>query len=244
MATFGGHSCFGGKELYILYIDESGDLGAMPINPLQDGNDQPAFIIGALIVDARKIKSLTHCFLQLKSKFYPGLKYPSSDHLDKIIPEIKGADIRRHATRGSRRSKRHAIGFLDNLIKILEEHDVKILSRIWIKGLGQDFKGTAVYTSSIQWLYTSFENFLDEQTGFGFCIADSRDYMKNVNVAHSVFTQKFRVSPSVYNRILELPTFGHSDNHAGIQICYIQLLPRSIVQVMSITSMSSLDRPI
>ncbi|MBL8509858.1 MAG: DUF3800 domain-containing protein [Chitinimonas sp.] len=50
-------------------------------------------------------------------------------------------------------------------------------------------------------------------------MADSRDHLKNVNVAHSVFTQKFRASAGVYERILELPTFAHSENHAGIQIC-------------------------
>ncbi len=53
------------------------------------------------------------------------------------------------------------------------------------------------------------------------CIADSRDHLKNVSVAHSVFTQKFRASSTVYSRILELPTFGHSENHAGIQVCDI-----------------------
>lgn len=50
---------------------------------------------------------------------------------------------------------------------------------------------------------------------------NSRDPWKNANVAHSVFTQKFRASSTVYSRIAELPTFGHSENHAGIQICDI-----------------------
>ena len=41
------------------------------------------------------------------------------------------------------------------------------------------------------------------------------------NVAHSIFTQKFRASSPSYQRVIELPTFGHSVNHAGIQICDI-----------------------
>jgi hypothetical protein len=45
--------------------------------------------------------------------------------------------------------------------------------------------------------------------------------MLNVIVSHSVFTQKFRANPTVYQRVLEVPAFGHSENHAGIQICYI-----------------------
>lgn len=104
---------------------------------------------------------------------------------------------------------------------MLGRHDVKLLARIWVKGLAQPFSGRSVYTSSIQGLYTYFESYLAAQSDFGFCIADSRDPWKNANVAHSIFTQKFRASSTVYGRIAELPTFGHSENHAGIQICDI-----------------------
>lgn len=207
--------------MHIMYIDESGDLGSMPAAPNQQGNDQPVLIIGALIVEAAKLDDLTQDFLALKSQFFPGLAYPSANHLDKIIPEIKGSELRRSAIRGSKRASRHAIGFLDKLVALLAKHDIKLLARIWIKELGQPFNGRSVYTSSIQSLYTTFDTFLDENDSFGFCVADSRDYLKNVNVAHSVFTQKFRASAGSYKRILELPTFAHSQNHAGIQICDI-----------------------
>jgi hypothetical protein len=207
--------------MHILYIDESGDLGALPAAPSPTGNDQPVLVVGGLAVEAASLEAITQDFLYLKSLFYPGLPYPSSNHLDKIIPEIKGADIRRNATRGGRNQRRHAVGFLDKLIAILQAHDVKLFSRVWVKALGQPFDGRAVYTSSIQWFYSSFDHFLTTQDSFGFCIADSRDYLKNVNVAHSVFTQKFRASSTVYSRVLELPTFGHSENHALIQICDI-----------------------
>lgn len=207
--------------MHILYVDESGDLGALPPAPLPNGNDQPVLVIGGLIVDAGRLESLTQDFLSLKSRWYPGLAYPSQKHLDKILPEIKGADLRRNATRGNRNPRRHAIGFLDHLIRLLQTYDVRLIARIWIKPLGQPFSGRPVYTSSIQALYTYFDNYLTRQNDFGFCIADSRDYMKNVNVAHSVFTQKFQLSSNIYGRILELPSFGHSENHAGIQICDI-----------------------
>lgn len=70
-------------------------------------------------------------------------------------------------------------------------------------------------------MYSSFENYLASKTSVGFCIADSRDHLKNVSVAHSIFTQKFRASSTAYARMLELPTFGHSENHAGLQLCDI-----------------------
>lgn len=205
----------------ILYVDESGDLGPLPMAPAATGNDQPVLVIAALIIDAARLEAVTQDFLHLKSHWFPGLAYPSHNHLDKIIPEIKGADLRRNATRAGRNQRRHAIGFLEKLLAILQAHDVRLLSRIWVKGLGQPFNGRSVYTSSIQGLYTYFDQYLTDQGDLGFCIADSRDHLKNVNVAHSVFTQKFRASSTVYSRILELPTFGHSENHAGIQICDI-----------------------
>ncbi len=207
--------------MYLLYVDESGDLGSLPAAPAPNGNDQPVLVLGALIVDASRLEAITQDFLHLKSRFFPGLPYPTANHLDKIIPEVKGADIRRSLTRGNRNQRRQATGFVDHLLGILENHGVRLLARIWIKGLGQPFVGRSVYTSSIQGIYTYYDQFLDAHDGLGFCIADSRDHLKNVSVAHSIFTQKFRASLAVYTRILELPTFGHSENHAGIQVCDI-----------------------
>jgi hypothetical protein len=49
-------------------------------------------------------------------------------------------------------------------------------------------------------------------------IADSRLKQLKSAVAHSIFTQKFKSSGDLYDRLIELPTFAHSDNHAGLQI--------------------------
>ena len=51
-------------------------------------------------------------------------------------------------------------------------------------------------------------------------MAHSRNNGKNLRVSHSIFTQKFGAVPK-YERLVELPTFGHSDNHAGLQLCDI-----------------------
>jgi hypothetical protein len=49
-------------------------------------------------------------------------------------------------------------------------------------------------------------------------VADNRSPAQNTKVAHSIFTQKFKAAGDRLDRILEMPTFGVSDNHAGIQI--------------------------
>lgn len=47
---------------------------------------------------------------------------------------------------------------------------------------------------------------------------DSRSTRQNIQAAHSIFTQKFKASGDSYPSIMEAPAFGHSDNHAGLQL--------------------------
>ena len=207
--------------MYLLYIDESGDLGSMP-NPIpSNGNHQPVLVVGGLLIPAKNLDTLTLDFVHLKDRFYPNLMSPAKNYLDKILIEIKGSDIRRNALRGNRSNRRHAIGFLDKLLETLKSNQVELIARVWVKPIGQPFNGKAVYTSAIQSMYQSFEMFLTKVNGFGVSIADSRDFSKNVNVAHSIFTKKFSSAAPAFGRILELPVFGHSNNHAALQICDI-----------------------
>ena len=204
--------------MQLCFIDEAGDLGVLRDPPAP--NDQPVLVVAGLFVDAARLASLTADYLDLKHRFFPNLNYPSARRLDRILPEIKGAEVRKHATRGNARQNQHAIGFLDHIVGLLRRHDVRVVARIWIKAPGSPFKGTAVYTSSIQGLCTYFEHYLTQCDTQGLCIADSRNKSKNLRVSHSIFTQKFGTVPN-YERLVELPTFGHSDNHAGLQICDI-----------------------
>ena len=203
----------------VCFIDESGDLGVLR-NPPQP-NDQPVLVIGGLIVDAADLHALTDEFLAFKFRYFPNLAYRSNRPLDRILPEIKGANLRRNATRGNPRQRQHAISFLDRILGLLQRHNARLVARIWVKGIGMPFTGKSVYTSSIQGICTYFDHHLTQVDDIGVCIADSRSKSKNVNVSHSIFTQKFGSAVQRYPRIIELPTFGHSDNHAGLQVCDI-----------------------
>ena len=74
--------------MHILYIDESGDTGQLPAQP--GANDQPVFVIGALIVDAAKIGDLTRDFIDLKTRFYPGLVGSATNTLTGYCRKSKG----------------------------------------------------------------------------------------------------------------------------------------------------------
>ena len=92
--------------MQLCFIDEAGDLGVLGDPPAP--NDQPVLVVAGLFVDAARLASLTHDYLDLKHRFFPNLNYPSIRRLDRVLPEIKGAELRKHATRGNARQKRHA----------------------------------------------------------------------------------------------------------------------------------------
>lgn len=200
----------------LCYIDEAGDTG-----PLKSATDttQPVLVIAALIVDYGRLQPLTHDLLDLKQRLFPGLLAGSGGRLSRILPEIKGSEIRKNVGRGTSQQNRHAIRFLDESINLLKAHQAKLVARIWIKGIGQPFDGMPVYTSSIQAIYSYFQAYLTARNDYGMVIADSRAKGLNVPVSHSIFTQKFRSVGDSYDRIFELPSFAHSDNHAGLQLC-------------------------
>jgi hypothetical protein len=112
---------------------------------------------------------------------------------------------------------------------LLEYHDAAIFGRIWIKRVGGPCDDRAVYTYSVQTVCEDFQNLLEANGDTGIVIADSRSPTPNAAVAHSIFTQKFKTDGDRYPRILEMPTFGHSQNHAGLQVadllCSAMLFP-------------------
>ena len=196
------------------YVDESGCTGTLPT---ATSEVQPLLAILGLIVDEHSLHDFTLKFLHLKRKFYPGSRLGNGlnprDFLDWILPEVKGADVRRQASEASKRQRRFATRFLAEFLALVEESGCKLVGRVWVKGVGVPFNGTAVYTSSIQRLCTYFQSYLSHSTESGLVIADSRNKPANTGVSHSVFTQRFRSRGNPFASLAELPVFGHSDNH-------------------------------
>jgi hypothetical protein len=201
--------------MQLCYVDESGCTGVIPT---ATSLIQPVFAIAGLVVNHACLHQLTRDFLQLKRRFFPAARPPGAMHLEWVLYEVKGADLRKQAVDPSHRKRRHALGFLDSFVALLETHQVRVLGRIWIKGIGTPFDGRAVYTSSMQTICAGFQELLRTTGDVGFVISDSRNKPKNANVAHSIFTKKFKASGDEYPNILEMVTFGHSENHAGLQL--------------------------
>ena len=203
--------------MYIAYMDDAGDLGAIADPPQH--NDQPVFALTVLLVNQARLSALVPEFLRLKRSYYPGLIPPASRFLAAVLKEVKGADIRRDVATGSRNNARQAARFLSEVVDLCIRSDTRLISKVFVKGIGQTIDQTAVYTTACQSLFKSFDHYLSTVDDIGFCIADSRTKGLNVPVAYSIFTQMFSAKRAQYPRIMELPTFGHSDNHVGVQIC-------------------------
>ena len=115
----------------LCFIDEAGDLQALPDPP--QPNSQPVLVVGSLFVDEAKLYDLTHALLHLKLRYFPRLNYRSDKFLDSILPEIKGSDLRKNATRGNAKQRKHAFSFLDRILGLLHQYDARAVD---IQGCG------------------------------------------------------------------------------------------------------------
>ncbi|HEY0017562.1 MAG TPA: DUF3800 domain-containing protein [Longimicrobium sp.] len=213
----------------ICYVDEAGCTGALP-NPSSDV--QPVFVLGGVEIPQPSIHRVTHEFLHLKKRFYPNLAPKSATYLDWILTEIKGSELRKGAADPSHRKRRHALGFLHETLSLLETEGARINGRVWIKGIGQAVNGRSIYTFSLQYICGCFNRQLEVDDEWGLLVCDSRNKALNSLASYSVFTQKFKASGDSIPRVLEMPVFGHSENHAGVQIadviCSALLFPLAV----------------
>ncbi len=220
--------------MYVCYIDEAGCTGELsgPASAVQ-----PAFVLNGLIVPAGRIESLTRAWIQIKQAYFPNRLPPGSTIHDWMVAEIKGSDIRRMARGEGRNERRFSHQVVSATLDVLERHGAYVVGRVFVKPIPGVFDGTAVYTSSVQFVCRSFQTFLEQNDDIGIVIADSRNKGKNTSVAHSVFTQRYSAAGDPYPRIIEMPLFGHSDNHTGLQlsdiICSTLLFPIAVQRCAS-----------
>lgn len=212
--------------MYVCYVDEAGCTGHLPA---ATSSIQPIFVIVGLVLPHTNIPAVTRELINLKQRFYPNRMPANSRYHDWMALEIKGADVRRMARSTSRNDRRFAYGVIQESLTILTRHHARIVGRVYVKPIGGVFDGTSVYSSSVQRICADFQHLLAANQQHGIVIADSRNKLKNAGISHSVFTQMYSAVGNPYPNLVEAPTFGHSDNHAGLQltdmICSALLYP-------------------
>jgi hypothetical protein len=199
----------------LCYVDESGKGETLT---RADTRQQPVVVIAGVSLPEPRLPTIAHEWIQLKRTYLPAIRRESrGGWLDGILNELKGTTIRRgFRTAATVRQRKQAIGLLDGLVGLLERHDCRILGRIWVKPLEAPIAGMQLHFSSLQFICGAFDASLGDDER-GMVVVDSQTYQHNHRLAHSVFTQRFASTPS-HERLVDVPVFGHSDNHAGLQI--------------------------
>jgi hypothetical protein len=199
--------------MYLCYIDESGAFEA----PASTPRATPLMVITGVILGHARLVEVTRAFLGVKARFYPD-RAASGHQLDGILAEVKGADVRSALRASDRGAQRRAIGYLESTVRLLESNHARLVGRVWVKAPGQAMDPAASYTFAIQDIAAHFNQFLETRSAFGAMVCDSRMPAQNAQVSHSVFTQKHKLNGDAYPRLVETPVFGHSVNHAGLQL--------------------------
>jgi hypothetical protein len=198
--------------MHILYLDESGSTEA----PDHGRNSSPVMAIIGVIVNAAVVPQLTLDFLTLKRRHFPHLFAPGPA-LSHILTEVKGSRVLHLTRHDSRNMRRLAWLVRNDVLRLLRDYDCRVVGRIWGKSPGMPLK-SETYGYAVQDIARHYCTYLEESDSRGFFIADSRNPGPNVQVAHSVFMQKWRTGGDPFPRLLEVPVFAHSDNHAGLQL--------------------------
>lgn len=201
--------------MLMCYVDESGDTGSF--DPAER-NSQPIFLLSALMLDQSDLENVTREIMQLKQTYFPSYSQGAAHWHDWLKVEVKGANLRRALREGHRDSRRHIMGFLFHVLSLLERHHIQLAARIYVKQPCSEFKGASVYPSAIQRLSQAFEDKLMKTNDKGVIVLDSRNKVKNVPVSHGLFTWNFSTHGTAYHYLAELPLFGHSENHAMLQL--------------------------
>ena len=189
--------------MYFCYVDESGRFEAPNLGP----DATPLLVVAGVIVPAANIASLTSDFLALNRRFFAG---KVSQHLDYVLMELKGASLRKQARSQSHRERRHSTQVLNEVVDLIERHDVHLLGRIWIKEPTRPLDPRETYTFSIQDIARHFNRFLEETNSEGVILCDSREHNQDIQVALSLFVQKHKVSGDDLPRLLESVVFGRA----------------------------------
>jgi hypothetical protein len=198
----------------LCFVDESGKGETLT---RADVDQQPVVVIAAVSLPEQCLTAITHEWIELKRLYLPAIRRGNRRRwLDGILEEVKGTTLRRgFRVDATVRQRKQAIGLLDGLVELLERHDCRILGRVWVKQLDVPITGMNMHVSSLQFICGAFHAGLEDERGV--VVVDSQTYQHNHRLAHSVFTQRFARTPA-HERLVDMPLFGHSDNHAGLQI--------------------------
>lgn len=205
-----------GSDVLFCYVDEAGCTGTW----VGDGSAaQPALVIAGLLIQQRFVIDISKAYIDLKREYLPGI-FDGLSLREAVENEVKGANLRKLIRKRQLRAKPE-LKFIDGVLGLLEQFDVRILATLWPKTLGREFLGQAVYSKSTQELHQSLQTLLSSLGEQGQVIADSRNPQLNSVIASSVMSQRLKKGGDPFSCLLEVPVFANSQNHLMLQMADI-----------------------
>ncbi len=206
--------------MFLIYADESGSPDRHT-EPLVDGQT-PVFVLASLAFHADAWRNVDRSYLDLKKKFF-------SAEMGKDRPElfeIKGSQLVRPGNRNNRRT--HT--FARRVLELCANNHMAGFAVIFKKNSINPTSKVSMYTMALQYLVERFSGFLEEtsqgltvgyagQHAQGIIVADSRMRNLDLNVAISHLSFIFgNALGQRCVRVIEAPTFTHSELSVGIQL--------------------------
>lgn len=203
--------------MWICFVDESGDPGVLPRSPAK-GDPSALLVLMAVAARAEDLRPITRRLLELKSQ-WPHVRGYSSRVLDRIDCDLKGSSLRAGwQTRAPAATQQLAATVTDGAVSLLEEFRTPIFGKVFVKHPGGTFDGQRLYNMGLAHICEAFQALLDRVDDHGIVVVDSRNEGKNRATSHSIFTRKFAAADDSFSRLLDVPTYADSKNHAGLQL--------------------------
>ncbi len=182
----------------------------------------PLFVLASLAFHADAWRSVDRSYLELKKKFF-------SKEIGKGRPELfemKGSQLVRPGNKDSRR----AHTFVRRVLELCSNNHMAGFAVGFKKNPIHPTSRTSMYTMALQYLVERFSGFLEEthqgltlgyaaQHAQGIIVADSR--MRNLDLNVAISHLSFIFGNPVgqrCTRVIEAPTFTHSELSVGIQL--------------------------
>jgi len=192
------------------YVDEAGCPGKLPSasSPVQ-----PFLILAAVALHSADINTFTRQVNRLKRANLEAMR-PGA--ISTGQEEIKGSELRA-LLRKDPSGHTPAHRFLDEMLGLLQRFDAQVFAQVAPKPVGAPFDGKAVYASMLFRLARSFHGLLEHRCAEGFMVGDFREPRLNSLMTQAVARSKFGDRDAL-PRLLDVPVFGHSESHAGLQV--------------------------
>jgi len=200
--------------MLVCYVDEAGDIAPYE---LTDPASTPVFALAGVCADDSRADDLLMDYLRLKQRYEPTLQNRLLS--DVIQHEVKGSSLRRNIrTPGSRNTRRRAISYLDQVLRLVEQYQGTIYGRVLIKLAGETYPPASTYPSAVAELATTLDQQARAVGTRSLMILDAQTKTKNEGNVHTITTRRYRHGGNMFPTFVESPVFGHSDTHALLQL--------------------------